>query len=100
MKKTLIKVWSRKWLLRSICSTIYFNFHYLPIRQAIKLPIILYKPKLLKCKGTIQIMGTIHTGMIQLGKRRVSIYPNTGITYENHGGNIIFYGTCIIAILR
>lgn len=96
MNNLLIKIWSKKWMLRSILSTIYFNFHYLPFNQAIKLPIILYKPQLLKCKGSIQILGKVCTGMIQLGRRNVSIYPNTGITYENHGGNIIFYGTCII----
>lgn len=39
------------WVLRSIIPTIYFNFHYLPFRQAIKLPIILYKPHLKLMKG-------------------------------------------------
>jgi len=32
--------------LRYIIPTLYFNFHYLPWRQAIKLPIVLYKPHL------------------------------------------------------
>ena len=41
------KIIKYRWILRSMFSTIYFNFHYLPCSQAIKLPIILYKPKLL-----------------------------------------------------
>jgi len=34
--------------------------------------------------------------MIRLGYRNVSIYPNTGITYENNGGTVIFKGKCKI----
>ena len=44
-------------ILRSILPTIYFNFHYLPFSQAIRLPILLYKPKLLKMKGNVKIGG-------------------------------------------
>ena len=82
--------------MRSIFHTIYFNFHYLPFKQAIKFPILLYKPKLLKCKGIIKLEGEIKTGMVQLGKYTVSLYPNTGIVFENHGGTIIFKGRCNI----
>lgn len=92
----LKKIWKNKWILRSLLQTIYFNFHYLPYKQAIKLPILLYKPKLLKCKGKIIIEGNIKTGMIQLGKYNVSLYPNSGIVYENHGGTIVFKGSCNI----
>lgn len=92
----LKKIWKFRWVFRSIIPSIYFNFHYLPFSQAIKLPILLYKPKLLKCKGTIQIQGKIKTGMIQLGKYNVSLYPNSGITYENHGGTIKFNGNASI----
>lgn len=93
----LKKIWKHKWILRSIVPTIYFNFHYLPIKQAIKLPILLYKPKLLKCKGKVIIdTNRTHFGMIRLGENIVSFYPNTGITFENLGGNITFKGKCRI----
>lgn len=49
--KTLKKIYAKRWMLRSILPTIWFNFHYLPFRQAVRLPILLYKPKLLACKG-------------------------------------------------
>lgn len=35
-------------------------------------------------------------GMIRLGFPNVSIYPNTGIVFENHGGKIQFNGRCSI----
>lgn len=44
-------------LIRSILPSIYFNFHYLPFGQAIKLPILLYKPSFQKCKGRVIIEG-------------------------------------------
>lgn len=48
--------------LRYIVPTLYFNFHYLPWRQAIKLPIVLYKPHLLACKGKVRIAyGLVHS---------------------------------------
>lgn len=39
-------------MLRSIFSTIYFNLYYLPFKQAIKLPILLYKPHLINVSST------------------------------------------------
>lgn len=85
--------------LRYIVPTLYFNFHYLPFRQAIRLPIVLYKPHLLKCKGKVKLEpedGRIWHGMIRLGFLSASIYPNNGITWENKGGTIIFRGRCYI----
>lgn len=91
------QIWKERWIFRSIFQSIYFNFHYLPFKQAIKLPIILYKPHFIKLKGKIIISSpTITTGMIQLGKRIVPIYPNSGIIFENNGGTIEFKGACTI----
>lgn len=85
-----------KWIFRSIIKTIWFNFHYLPFKQALKIPIVLYKPKIISAKGTIKINGPIHTGMIQLGKPNVFLYSNNGIMFENWGGVLEFNGKCII----
>ena len=80
-------------LLRSLPASVYFNFHYLPLRQAVKLPILLYKPRFLELKGTVRIEDdNIRTGMIKLGFPTVSLYPNSGIMFENHGGEIVFKG--------
>ena len=66
-------------MLRSLFSTIYFNFHYLPFNQAIRLPILLYKPHLVKCKGSVNISKEGgEFGMIRLGQHIAKIYPNNG----------------------
>lgn len=98
IKIFLHKLKGYRWALRSILYSIYFNFHYLPFKQAIYLPILLYKPKLLKCKGCVRICKDVKVrfGMIQLGKYNVSLYPDTGFVYENHGGEIEFKGNVII----
>lgn len=92
----LKKIWNNRRLFRSILYSIYFNFHYLPFNEAIKFPILLYKPRLLKLKGSIKIESEIKFGMIRLGFPQVSLYPNSGIVFENHGGTIIFKGTCFV----
>lgn len=90
----LSKIWKKKNILRSLPFSIYFNFHYLPFRQAIKLPILLYKPDFIACKGKVVIDAPqVKFGMIKMGFRFVSIYPNSGIMWENNGGTVIFNGT-------
>lgn len=96
IKKIFNKLRENLWALPYLPWSIWFNFHYLPLNQAIKLPILLAKPRLIKSNGTISIMGGVHFGMIRLGIHRVSIYPHKGVTFENHGGDITFNGPCIL----
>ena len=51
------KMWEHRRDLRSILQSVYFNFHYLPFSQAARLPILLYKPRLLKLQGNVKIGG-------------------------------------------
>lgn len=96
INRIMRKIWSHKYLLRSIISTIYFNYKYLPFIQAVRLPIILYKPRLKKCTGSVLIDASkISFGMIVLGANVVPLYPNNGILIEN-SGIIIFKGKCMI----
>lgn len=85
-------------MLRSLLTTIRFNFHYLPFNQAVYLPIVLYKCKIINYLGGVKldVPTPLKFGMITLGRPSVSIYPNSGIIYENHGGTIIFKGSCNI----
>lgn len=92
MNDILHKLCMRRWVLRSIIPSIYFNFKYLPLKRAIFLPIFLYSPNLLIAQA--KYMG-MKPNMIQLGKMMVSIYPNNGITIENKG-LVEFYGRCSI----
>lgn len=98
MHSLLKKIWQHRHELRSIFGSIYFCFHYLPFRQAIKLPILVYKPHFISLGGSIMIAEGIPVryGMIRLGFPNTSIYPNSGIIYENTGGKIIFNGSCFV----
>lgn len=81
---------------RSIIPSIIFNLRHLPFRQAIKLPILVYKMKSLSAKGKVIIDSeNISTGMIQLGFPRAASFPNNGITWRNKG-TVVFKGNCII----
>lgn len=92
----LRKIWNHRSVLRYIHRTICFNFRHLPLRQAIKLPIWLYRPYIKSCEGCITLTGGgIKTGMIRLGFNMVSIYPRNGIMIENRG-SIVFQGRCSI----
>ena len=82
--------------LRAFIPSVYFNFKYLPFKQAIKLPILTYKPHFHKLKGKVIIDSPhIYTGMIRLGIFASAVYPNNGF-YLKHEGTIIFKGKCII----
>ena len=93
----LRKVWKYRILLRYLWHNLYFNFHYLPFKWAVRWPIFLYRPHLILMKGKIMIdCEHVRTGMIRLGFRTCGIYPNTGISWENQGGTVIFKGSCKI----
>lgn len=88
---------NRKWaVIRSLLPSLFFNFYYLPFKQAIRIPILLYKPRFVDLKGEVRIEGSISYGMIRLGFMEVPLYPNSGIMWENHGGTVVFSGTCNI----
>lgn len=83
-------------LLRALMPSILFNFWYLPFRQAIKLPILVYKPHFNSLRGKVKIeTDTVHFGMIRLGFLSGNAYPNTGVTWYNRG-TVVFRGRCWI----
>ena len=97
-KISFLKTFFKKklWVIRYLFSIIYFNYHYLPFRQAVFLPIWLYKPNFLNFSGRVMISKRkVYPGMIKLGHRVVTIYPNTGIIWDNKG-TIVFEGACQI----
>ena len=78
--------------------TIWFNFHYLPFKQAVWLPIFISRRvRLLKTKGSIEVMGKPEPGMIKFGYGFVGIFDkkNTKTLFELTG-KIIFRGTANI----
>ena len=76
--------------------SLFFNFYYLPFKQAIKLPILLYRPKFIRLGGKVIIDSKrIYFGMIQLGPLNNTCNPNCGFSLDNRGGTIIFKGTAV-----
>jgi len=76
--------------------SIVFNFHYLPFKQAVKLPILLRKPDFRKLGGRVQIeCDHIYRGMIRMGFCRVQVFPDNGFSWLNEG-TVIFRGKCFI----
>lgn len=62
-------------LIRAIPKTIYFNFKYLPFKEAIKFPFIIsHRVWLMDCKGKVSINSNLSTGMIKVGFGEVSIF--------------------------
>ncbi len=71
-------------MLRSLPQTVWFNSFYLPLRQAVRLPILLYKPKLLTCGGSVVVVAReIKTGMEFNG--RCSIGNNSFVSVGSSG---------------
>ncbi len=75
----------------SILKTIYFNLHYLPIRQAIFVPIFIANKVLLKkLKGRIRLNSDyIRTGMITIGYSHYGFHSKSNQTIIEILGGII-----------
>lgn len=80
-----------------IHKSIFFNFHYLPFEQAVKLPILLYKPHFIKLKGNVIIdSDKVSFGMIKMGILVNTCNPNNGISFDLDG-SLIFKGRTVFA---
>ena len=52
----------------NLLKTLYFNFHYLNFKQAIKLPILIYwRTRFHAVEGGIRLMAPAKTGMLRIG---------------------------------
>ena len=73
--------------------SIVFNFHYLPFRQARKLPFIFYvRPTFLALKGEVVLDSpAIRFNMVRFGKCKAPIPPYQSFRWQNEG-SIIFHG--------
>ncbi len=83
----------------NILLTLWFNFHFLPFRQAIKIPIFLYgKVKFIKANGCVAINGPIKSGMIVINRMKSSSCFSGGNTefVLHKNGKIIFNGPTFI----
>lgn len=82
--------------LRAFIPSLLFNLRYFPLRQAVKLPILIYKPRLLRLSGGVVLESLeVRFGMIKLGFPTSAVFPNNGITLRIDG-TIVFKGKCHI----
>lgn len=93
--KIAAKFFRNIWIIKYLPWSIYFNFHYFDLKTAIKLPVILNRPKIKNLGGEIQLNGVVKFGMIKLGQYIISTIPDTGIILDIHG-IIIFGGSATI----
>lgn len=98
LRKCKIALRFLKVLLKQNFKTIYFNFKYLPFRQAIKIPIMVSKKVyLLHTGGQIILDSPIISGMIQIGFGNVGIFDKEiSRTIWEVSGTVIFKGTANI----
>lgn len=91
----------------SLILSLIFNFHYLPFKQAIRLPILLYNPifnrlrrgrgSIFSLKGKVIINSkNISYGMIQLGPLLTTSHHNAGFIWANEG-TVVFTGKAFLA---
>ncbi len=78
--------------------TIYFNFKYLPFRQAIRLPVLLSRKVYLKeTAGKIIIEGPVKFGMIRIGYDGVGIFDyKYSRAIWQVSGTVVFKGRALI----
>lgn len=75
-------------ILKAIPKTLVFNFKYFPVRDAIKLPIIVsHRVRLQKMNGSVEIDSPIKFNMIRIGFHENPIFDqkNTYAVWNNEG---------------
>lgn len=83
-----------KFLKRITVKSVYFNFKYLPLKDAIKFPFLISRNVLfLETKGRIKIDAPIKTGMIQIGYGKIGIFDmNRSRSIWQVSGEVTFKG--------
>ena len=77
--------------------TLFFNFYFLPFRQAIRLPIVLPRKTTIWGwrHGRIEIHGPIRTGMINFSTHQLEQCSREARTFINlYRGTVVFNGSC------
>jgi len=80
-------------VLKHFPKTVYFNFHYLAFKEAVKLPVLFVsKVHLAHMKGSVSINGTIRTGMVIFGGNGNVLYRQAtqSLVWANYGGDCVF----------
>ena len=80
--------------IRAIPKTIWFNFKYLPIRDAIKFPVIIsHRVALQRMDGNIEFAMPIKFGMVHIGFHENPSFDRRLRTIWNNKGTVAFLGS-------
>lgn len=87
-------------VLFGLPKSLYFCFKYLPLRQAVRIPILLSRHVyLMDTKGKVEIKSqNIRFGLIKIGFGKVGIFDAkySRTIWQNGGGHVIFKGKATI----
>ena len=87
-------------LIRALPKTIYFNFHYFPFKQALKLPLLISHHVILReTKGKVILTSPARTFMVRIGFSEhvfFSDYKLNSTWSVAETGTVIFAGTAFI----
>lgn len=83
------------WVLKALLPSIWFCFRVLPFRQAIRLPILVYRPKFRSLQGRVIINAPVHFGMITMGRNVSAFHYNQGVVLEIMG-TLVFQGHSLL----
>lgn len=79
-------------LIRCLPKTVYFNFYYLSLKEAIRLPVfIAYNVQLLQMKGTVHVYQC-KTASVQIGFSGSGNVTSRGEGWWNSTGEVHFHG--------
>jgi acetyltransferase-like isoleucine patch superfamily enzyme len=84
----------KTFLLYCNFKTIYFNFHYFTILDALHFPVFLSRNTKLRCtKGNVKIIAPLRPGLVRIGTDETGLYDkkHNRPVWENMG-TVIFHG--------
>lgn len=94
MRRSLFNRWC---ILKHLAASIRFNFHYLPFRQAIRLPVVFMSPSSFHAlRGTVIIHGPIRHAMISLGLPGNDMFSRKDRILWNVEGSCTFNGSVAV----
>jgi len=92
--------WKHRWNYNfNLFKTIYVNFTFLPFKQAIRFPVLVYgKVKIYAHSGKMVIEDPVRSGMIHLGMNTDKFSASRGGALINISGKLIFKGTAQFSV--
>src|SRR5690242_661824 len=90
--------YQKQWrLLRSIPKSLWFCLHYLPLRQAVRLPILVsHRTMLQGMGGTVTLTGPVRPGMVRIGFGWLPTADWKARGSWSVSGDVVFEGTALI----